>query len=108
MNVLEKYSELPKDKKSTASIWQRVAFGKGEMQDLCNMRLELVTHTNVITMLLNVLLLGSQGRVESYLNDQGKDLCELRQSVDWIVVSLQVEASEGSVLSSHTDDDKAT
>ena len=72
MNILEKYSELPKDKKSTASIWQRVAFGKGEMQDLCNMRLELVTHTNVITMLLNVLLLGSQGRVESYLNESGE------------------------------------
>ena len=72
------------------------------------MWLELVSHTNAITMFLNLLLLGSLGKVESYFNDQGKDLCELRQSVDWIMASLQAESSEGSLLSSHADDDKAT
>lgn len=108
MDILGKYNEIPKDTKSATSLWQKLAFGIGEMQDLGKMRLELVTQTNAITMFLNLLLLESQGKVESYFNSQGKDLRGLRQSVDWIIASIQAKPSEGSVLSSRSDDDKST
>jgi hypothetical protein len=67
------------------------------------------TYTSAITLFLNLLSMGSQGKVEEYMETRGVELRELRQSLDWITASLQARNGnrEGSILASYADDDKA-
>lgn len=78
------------------------------MQDLSKLRLELSTHTNVITLFLNLLSVGSLGKVEEQMTAHGEELRAVRRSVNWVTASLQASADhgEGSILTAYTDDDK--
>ena len=107
--ILQKYNALSEEKRSVTKLWQRVKFGNGEMQDLSKIRLELMTYTSLITMFINTLSLGSQGKVEEYMTLQGGELQGMRRSLNWIVASLQASSgnTEGSILTSYTDDNKA-
>jgi hypothetical protein len=107
--ILEKYNALSEEKRSVTKLWQRVKFGNGEMQDLSKIRLQLVTYTSAITIFINALSLGSQGKVEEHMTLQGGELQRMRRSLDWIVASLQASNgnAEGSILTYYTDDDQA-
>jgi hypothetical protein len=105
--VLEKYNALSEEKRKVTKLWQRVRFGNGEMLDLSQIRLELSTHTNALNLFLNLLLLGSQGRVERHMDSHSLELKEIRQSVNWISSSMQAKTKEGSIWTSYADDDKA-
>lgn len=107
-NILDKYNGLSEEKRLVTKLWKRVQFANGEMQDLSKLRLELSTHTNVITLFLNLLSVGSLGKVEEQMVSQGEELRAVRRSVNWVTASLQASAGhgEGSILTSYTDDDK--
>jgi hypothetical protein len=107
--ILEKYNALSEEKRSVTELWQKVRFGNGEMQDLSRIRLQLMTYTSAITIFINTLSLGSQGRVEEYMAIQGGELQRMRRSLNWIIASLQASCgnTESSILTSYTDDDKA-
>jgi hypothetical protein len=107
--ILEKYNALSEEKRSITKLWQRVKFGNGEMHDLSTIRLRLVTYTSAITMYINILSFGSQGKVEEYMSLHGGELERIRRSIDWITASMQARSgnTEGSILTSYTDDDKA-
>jgi hypothetical protein len=62
--VLTKYNALEDDKRSGKKLWQKIQFGNGEMKDLGEIRQKICTHTQAITMALNLLSLGSQSRIE--------------------------------------------
>jgi hypothetical protein len=108
-SILEKYNGLSKEKRKVTKLWKRVQFGNGEMQDLSKIRLELATHTNVVTMFLNVLAVGSLGKVEGEMINQSDELRAVRRSVDWVAASLEANSGhkEGSILTSYANDDKA-
>jgi hypothetical protein len=105
---LEKYNALPEEKRSVTKLWQSVKFGNIEMQDLCRIILELVTYTSAIRIFINALSLGSQGKIEEHVGTQGGEFRKMRQSLNWITVSLQANSGyrEESILASYTDDDK--
>ncbi|KAL3421319.1 IBR domain-containing protein [Phlyctema vagabunda] len=108
--ILQKYNELSAEKRTVTRLWKTVRFGNGEAQDLSQLRLELATHTSALTLFLNLLALGSQGKVEQHMLSHGEGLRAVRHSVNWITASLQANErrhSEGSILSSYADDDKA-
>jgi hypothetical protein len=105
--ILEKYSALSDEERSFTKLWQRIRFGNGEMQDLTEIRQKISTYTSAITLFLNLLLIGSQGRVERYMDSQGGELKGMRDSLNWITESLQAKTREGSILTSYAEDDKA-
>ena len=108
-SILEKYNALPEEKRSGRKLWQKIRFGNGEMQDLSEIRLKLSTHTSAILMMVNLCSLGSQGRVETQLNNVGGELEGIRGKVDWIAANMTARSAEGtmSVWTSYADDDRA-
>ncbi|KIM98620.1 hypothetical protein OIDMADRAFT_31398 [Oidiodendron maius Zn] len=107
--ILEKYNALDDEKRKVTRLWQRVRFGNGEMQDLGEIRVKIATYTSALTLFLNLITIGSQGRVERYMERQGGELSEMRQSLNWITAELQVRSGpsgEGSILTSYAEDDK--
>src|SRR6266536_211337 len=72
--ILDKYNALSDEKRSVTKLWLKVKFGNGEMQDLGKIRSELTTFTQAITLFLNLLCIGSQGKVERYMDEHGEEL----------------------------------
>jgi len=91
-------------------LWQKIKFGNGELQDLDKIRSELATHTQAITLSLNLVGLGSQGKVERYMSSHSDELREIKASLNWVTAKMQVKEGslhgEKSVLSSYNGDDK--
>ncbi|CZR68820.1 related to serine/threonine protein phosphatase PP1 [Phialocephala subalpina] len=108
-NILEKYNGLPEEKRKVMKLWKTAQFGNGEMRDLSKIRLELSTHTNAITMFLNISIVGSLGKVEEHMVSHSEELRAMRRSVNWFTASMQANVGhkEGSVLTSYANDDKA-
>ncbi|KAE8453031.1 hypothetical protein EG329_012218 [Mollisiaceae sp. DMI_Dod_QoI] len=106
--ILEKYNALSDEKRSVTKLWQRVRFGNGEMQDLDKIRGELTTYTQAMTLFLNMVAIGSQGKVEKYMDTHGKELRDIKRSLHWVTANLQASGSsdEKSILTSYTEDDK--
>jgi hypothetical protein len=108
--ILKKYNALSEEKRSVTKLWKKVQFGNGEMLDLAELRLKIATSTSALTLFLNLLSIGSQGKVESYMESQGDELKEMRRSLNWITASMQAKApkaGEGSILTTYAGDDKA-
>src|SRR5450432_1552677 len=87
-SVLTKYNTLGEDRRSGKRLWHKIKFGNGEMQDLSDIRLKLSTHASAITMTLNLISLGSQGRMETELSRQGGNMQGIRESINWITAKL--------------------
>ncbi|TVY35669.1 hypothetical protein LOCC1_G006734 [Lachnellula occidentalis] len=106
--ILDKYNALSIEKRSVTKLWQKVKFGNGEMLDLGKIREELATHTQSLNMFLNLLSIGSQGKVEKYMDSHGEDLRDIKHSLHWVTASMQAKShEEKSILTTYGDDDKA-
>jgi len=106
--ILDKYNALPDEKRSVMKLWQKVKFGNGEMLDMGKIRSELATHTQALNMFLNLLSIGSQGKVEKYMDSHGEDLREIKDSLHWVTASMQASShEEKSILTTYAEDDKA-
>jgi hypothetical protein len=106
--ILEKYNALSEEKRSVTKLWQRVRFGNGEMLDLEKIRSELATYTQAMTLFLNLFSIGSQWKVEAYMNSHGEELREIKHSFHWVTASMQASShEEKSILTSYAEDDKA-
>lgn len=106
--ILDKYNALSDEKKSMTKLWQRIRFGNGEMLDLAKIKDELATHTQALTIFLNLLSVGSQGKVEKYMDSHGEELRNIKHSLHWVTASLQAKShDEKSILTTNGEDDKA-
>jgi hypothetical protein len=87
-----------------------VKFGNGEMQDLDEIRSELATYTQAITLSLNLVGLSRQGKVERYMENHGDELREIKASLNWATAKFQVREGpthgERSTLSSYVGDNE--
>ncbi|KUJ14967.1 uncharacterized protein LY89DRAFT_540000, partial [Mollisia scopiformis] len=106
--ILEKYNALSDEKRSVTKLWQRFRFGSGESQDLGKIRGEVSSYTQAISLFLNMLAIGSQGKVEAYMDAHGEELRDIKQSLHWVTASLQARGTheEKSILTTYPDDDK--
>ena len=105
-SILTKYNTLGDEERSTKKLWQKIRFGNGEVMNLAEIRLKISTYTMAITMSLNLMLLGSQGRVERRLGCQDGDLEGIRESVNLVLAKLTSQSREDSVMTDFTNDDK--
>ena len=106
--ILDKYNALSEERRSVTKLWQKVRFGNGEMLDLGVIRAELATHTQALNMFLNLLSIGSQGKVEKYMDAHGEELRDIKHSLHWVTSSMQAKShEENSILTTYGDDDKA-
>ena len=99
--ILLKYNALSEQERSRRKLWQRVRFGNGEMADLADIRSRLVFYTSSTSLFLNMLSLGSMGRVEQQMNHAGGELKEIRLAVNSITAHLMAADREGSVLTAY-------
>jgi hypothetical protein len=106
-DILQKYNSLGEDEKKVKKLWKRIRFGNGEMQDLGQLRAKVSYYTSAISLFLNMLTVGSLGKVEQQMNSAGDELREIRIAVNGITAHLLSNHREGSVLTNYDDDDKA-
>ena len=102
--TLENYNALGEKQRSARKMFQSIDFGNKTMS-LTNVRTQITSYTSEMTLYLNLISLGSMGRVETTMEKAGDDLKKLKSAVNSIAATLSM--TEGSVLSSHTNDDRA-
>jgi len=106
--VLEKYGALSEKERSLRKLWQRVRLGNGEMMNLNNLREKVTYYTSVLGLYLNMVSVGSMGRVEKQMEEAGGDLKEVKSAVNTVTAHLLAKSTrEGSTLTSYTSDDKS-
>ncbi len=86
--ILEKYLALSETERSARKLWQKIKFGNGEMTDLADLRGKMTFYTSALSLLLNIVSLGTIGRVEQQMNHAGGDLKEIRIAVNDITAHL--------------------
>ncbi|TVY14039.1 hypothetical protein LARI1_G007596 [Lachnellula arida] len=107
-HILDNYNALSDERISVTKLWQKVKFGNGEMLDLGKIRAELATHTQALNLFLNLLSIGTQGKVEKYMDSHGEELRDIKHSLHWVTSSMQAKShEEKSILTTYGDDDKA-
>ncbi len=107
--VLTKYNALSDQERSGRKLLARIRFGNGKMADMVEMRGKLAYYSSAMSLLLNMVSIGSMGRVERRMNDAGGDLKEIKVAVNGITAHLMSTSirHEGSVLTAYADDDRA-
>ena len=106
--VLEKYNTLSEKERSVKKLWQKVRFGNGELADIRDIREKLTYYTSALSLFVNMVSMGSIGRVEQKMETAGGDIREIRIAVNGITAHLLSATNrEDSVLTTYADDDKA-
>ena len=106
--VLEKYNTLSERERSVKKLWQRVRFGNGDVADVRDLRAKMTHYTSALSLFVNMISMGSIGRVEQRMETAGGDIREIKSAVNSITAHLLSASNrEGSVLTTYTDDDKA-
>lgn len=90
--VLTKYNALSEQERSGRRLWQKIRFGNGKMLDIADLRARLMYYTSAMSLLLNMVSLGTMGRVERQLHDAGGDLKDIKVSVNEIVAQMMAKS----------------
>ena len=107
-SFLKKYNALGDNNTSgrkLSLLRQKIQFGNGEVRDLAEIRQKLSFYTSAISMSLNLCSLDCLGRIENRLN-RFESLEGIERRVDWNIACLVAKTKEGTVWTSHTEDDK--
>ena len=106
--IILQNSALKGNRKGPSKLWQHVKFGNGKMGGLPDLRSKALYYTSALSFQLNMITMGSVGRVEKQMDQAGGDLRKIRLAVNDITALMMVSSlKEGSVLTTYTDDDKA-
>ena len=107
--VLTKYNALSEQERSGRKLWQKIRFGNGTMGDLAEQRGKLTYYTSALSLFLNMVSMGTMGRVERQMTDAGGELKEIKVAVHGITAHLMSRSNrhEGSILTAYADDDRA-
>ncbi|PVH83809.1 hypothetical protein DL98DRAFT_615139 [Cadophora sp. DSE1049] len=92
-SVLTRYNRL---QNGSGSMWQRIQFGTAGVKDISESQLKLSTYTTAITLTLNLISMGSQGRVEKELSHQRGEAKGLRASINLLLAKQNVVSREGT------------
>ena len=106
--ILKKYNRLSGEDKSWRKLWQKITFGNGQVADIQALRSKIVNYTSAMSLFLDMVALGSLGRIEQQMSEAGGDLQDIKVAVHDIAAHLTSKChDQGSVLTSYTNDDKA-
>ncbi|KAL8889720.1 MAG: hypothetical protein Q9192_005976 [Flavoplaca navasiana] len=105
--VLVKYNALSEQERSARRLWKKVRFGSGVVADVAELRSRVTYYISALSLLLNLVSVGTVGAVEKKMDQAGGDLRDIKTAVNEITAHLlSTERQEGSVLTTHTNDDK--
>ena len=80
--------------------------GNGQIENIKDLQAEVVYYTSLLALFVNMVSMGSLGRVEQRMNEAGGDLKEIKVAVHSITAHLLVESNqEDSVFTAYSDDD---
>ena len=106
--ILDKYNALSEKERSGRKLWQRVRFGSGEMADVGDLRSKIILYTSSFTFYLNMISMGTVGRIEQEMNNSSGMIREIQLAVNGITTKFMSRNNyEGSVFTNHADDDKS-
>jgi len=105
--VLTKYNALSENERSFTKLWQKIRFGNKEVTNVRDVRQKITTYTAAISTTLQLMSMGSQGRVERKLHRQGGQLDGICEKVNLVLARLNTTCPEGTVMTNYTNDDKA-
>lgn len=106
--IMKKYAALGEEGRSTRKLWKSVRFGSGRMVDLGDLRSKVTFYTSAMTLYLNMISMGSIGRIEQQMTDSGGVLRDIQIAVNSISAQKMCTVThEGSVLTSYSEDDKS-
>ena len=105
--ILEKYNALSEDERSGRKLWQKVRFGNGKMGDLNDLRAKLVLYNTSMAFHLNIICVGTVGKIQQKMIEGGGVLKEIQMSVNNITTHFISKSNdEGSVFTTYAGDDK--
>lgn len=107
-HILKKYDAVPDAKGSARRLKQRVQFGNTEMKNMNEIRKRIGAIISRITFFINIITLGSQGRVEQLMNSHRSENPEIKElvfKIDLLLAGQQDKTREESI-STYADDDK--
>ena len=85
-----------------------VRFGNGELADMRDLKEKLTYYISALSLFVNMVSMGSIGRLKQQMEAAGGDIREIRIAVNRITAHLLSASNrEGSVLTTYADDDKA-
>lgn len=110
--ILKKYNALGDEERSKTSVWQKIRFGNGPVTDVSEIRLKLSTYTSLITISLQMVSIGSQGRIEKGLGRHSGQLRGIQEALDLLLakrtaMSREGSRAEGSTTSIYSNDEPA-
>ena len=106
--ILDKYNALSEQERSGRKLWQRIKFGNGEMANLNDLRSKMILYTSSITFYLNMVSMGTIGRIEQEMSRSGGVLREIQRAVNDITTQfISRNHYEGSVFTNYADDDRS-
>ena len=104
-SLLVNYNALSTSERNGDQLWQKLKFGNKEMSELPNLRGKLSYYNETISFYLNLVSMGSIGRIEKQIDEAGDDLKDIKSAVNDIATRLSTNSDhEGSVLTAYTDD----
>ena len=106
---LEKYNTLSQKETSAKKLLQEVVFGNGEMPDMRHLREQMTYYNTCLSLFLNMISIGSIGRVDRQMKKAGGEIEEILIAVNGIRARarLSLISNRDSILTTYEDDDKA-
>ena len=104
--IVTAYASLGEEKRSAHKIWQKVRFGNGQLVDLREIRSKLMSYTSEMLLYLNLVSIGTVGRIEQRMSRGEGVLRDIKIAVEKKTAHTTLGGNqEGSVWTSYTGDD---
>ena len=104
--IVAAYASLGEEKRSAHKIWQEVRFGNGQLVDVRKIRSKLVSYTSEMILYLNLVSMGTVGRIEQRMSRDEGVLRDIKIAVEKKTAHTTLGGNqEGSVWTSYTGDD---
>ena len=104
--ILRRNIKVSAQQGSLSRLLKRIQFGNGQMADLGDLRAKLTFYTSALSLSLNMVSMGSIGRVETQMDGVGNDLRTLKVTINSVAVRLHSDGSACSLTDYSGDDRK--
>ena len=105
--IVADYAALTEEKRSARKIWQKVRFGNGQVVYLSDLRSKITLYTSEMLFYMNLVTMGSVGRIEQQMTKDGGVLNDIKIAVEKKTAHSVLSGTnvEGSMMTRYNDDD---
>ena len=105
--IVAAYAALTEENRSARKMWQKVRFGNGQIAVLSALRSKIVLYTSEMLFYMNLVTMGTVGRIEQQLTKDGGILNDIKIAVEKNTAHSVLSGAnvEGSMMTRYDDDD---